>query len=111
MCRGKRAIGHIGQVEGVEGLTCIGRHVGRAHRDPGTSERAAELVHELPFAVRTSTLVFEGEGKVLSAEQLIEFYAGWCAKYPIITPIKLFPKEILYPIDAVSNCHRRARLT
>ena len=27
----------------------------------------------------------EGEGKVLSAEQLIEFYAGWCAKYPIIT--------------------------
>ena len=33
------------------------------------------------------------------------------AKYPIITPIKLFPKEILYPIDAVSNCHRRARLT
>ena len=33
------------------------------------------------------------------------------AKYPIITPIKLFPKEILYPIDVVSNCHRRARLT
>ena len=27
----------------------------------------------------------EGEGKVLSAEQLIEFYAGWCAKYPIVT--------------------------
>jgi enolase len=27
----------------------------------------------------------EGEGKVLSSEQLIEFYAGWCAKYPIIT--------------------------
>jgi enolase len=27
----------------------------------------------------------EGEGKVLSPEQLIEFYAGWCAKYPIIT--------------------------
>ena len=27
----------------------------------------------------------EGEGKVLSAEQLIEFYAAWCAKYPIIT--------------------------
>jgi enolase len=27
----------------------------------------------------------EGEGKVLSAEQLIEFYDGWCAKYPIIT--------------------------
>ena len=27
----------------------------------------------------------EGEGKVLSAEELIEFYAGWCAKYPIIT--------------------------
>ncbi len=27
----------------------------------------------------------EGEGKVLTAEELIEFYAGWCAKYPIIT--------------------------
>ncbi|MEO7433675.1 MAG: phosphopyruvate hydratase [Dokdonella sp.] len=27
----------------------------------------------------------EGEGKVLSPEQLIEFYAGWCAKYPILT--------------------------
>ena len=27
----------------------------------------------------------EGEGKVLSPEQLIEFYANWCAKYPIIT--------------------------
>jgi enolase len=27
----------------------------------------------------------EGEGKVLDADQLIEFYAGWCAKYPIIT--------------------------
>jgi len=27
----------------------------------------------------------EGEGKMLSPQQLIEFYAGWCAKYPIIT--------------------------
>ncbi|WP_347259732.1 phosphopyruvate hydratase [Rudaea sp.] len=27
----------------------------------------------------------EGEGKVLTPAQLIEFYAGWCAKYPIIT--------------------------
>ena len=27
----------------------------------------------------------DGEGKVLSAEQLIEFYADWCARYPIIT--------------------------
>jgi enolase len=27
----------------------------------------------------------EGEGRVLSAEELIEFYAGWCAKYPIVT--------------------------
>ena len=27
----------------------------------------------------------EGEGKVLYADQLIEFYAAWCAKYPIIT--------------------------
>jgi enolase len=27
----------------------------------------------------------EGEGKTLSPAQLIEFYAGWCAKYPIIT--------------------------
>jgi enolase len=27
----------------------------------------------------------EGEGKTLSSAQLIEFYAGWCAKYPIIT--------------------------
>jgi enolase len=27
----------------------------------------------------------EGEGKKFSSEQLIEFYAGWCAKYPIIT--------------------------
>ena len=27
----------------------------------------------------------EGEGKVLSPEQLIEFYADWCSKYPIVT--------------------------
>jgi enolase len=27
----------------------------------------------------------EGEGKVLDAGQLVEFYAGWCAKYPIVT--------------------------
>jgi len=27
----------------------------------------------------------EGEGKVLTPEQLIELYAGWCAKYPILT--------------------------
>ncbi len=27
----------------------------------------------------------DGEGKVLSADELIEFYAEWCAKYPIIT--------------------------
>jgi enolase len=27
----------------------------------------------------------EGEGKVLSSAQLIDFYADWCAKYPIIT--------------------------
>ncbi|HEU4665441.1 MAG TPA: phosphopyruvate hydratase [Dokdonella sp.] len=27
----------------------------------------------------------EGEGKVMSADELIEFYAGWCAKYPIVT--------------------------
>ena len=27
----------------------------------------------------------EGEGKVLSAAELIEFYSAWCAKYPIIT--------------------------
>jgi enolase len=27
----------------------------------------------------------EGEDKVLSPDELIEFYAGWCAKYPILT--------------------------
>jgi len=27
----------------------------------------------------------EGEGKTLSSAQLIDFYAAWCAKYPIIT--------------------------
>jgi len=27
----------------------------------------------------------EGEGKKFSSHELIEFYAGWCAKYPIIT--------------------------
>jgi enolase len=27
----------------------------------------------------------DGEGKTLSSAQLIDFYAGWCAKYPIIT--------------------------
>jgi enolase len=26
-----------------------------------------------------------GEGKKMSSAELIEFYAGWCAKYPIIT--------------------------
>jgi len=27
----------------------------------------------------------EGEGKKLSSDELIDFYADWCAKYPIIT--------------------------
>jgi len=27
----------------------------------------------------------EGEGKKLSSHELVEFYANWCAKYPIIT--------------------------
>ena len=27
----------------------------------------------------------QGEGKRLSSEQLVEFFAGWCAKYPIMT--------------------------
>ncbi|MEO7064500.1 MAG: phosphopyruvate hydratase [Dokdonella sp.] len=27
----------------------------------------------------------DGEGKVLSPQQLVEFYAGWCAKYPILS--------------------------
>jgi enolase len=27
----------------------------------------------------------EGEGRKFSSEELVEFYAGWCAKYPIIT--------------------------
>ena len=27
----------------------------------------------------------DGEGKVLSPSQLVEFYAGWCAKYPILS--------------------------
>ena len=27
----------------------------------------------------------EGEGRKFSSDELIEFYAGWCAKYPIIT--------------------------
>jgi enolase len=27
----------------------------------------------------------DGEGKTLSSQQLIEFYADWCARYPIIT--------------------------
>ncbi len=27
----------------------------------------------------------EGEGKVLTPDQLIEFYADWCAKYPIVS--------------------------
>lgn len=27
----------------------------------------------------------EGEGKKFSSAELIDFYAGWCAKYPIIT--------------------------
>jgi enolase len=26
-----------------------------------------------------------GEGKRLSSEQLVDFFAGWCAKYPIVT--------------------------
>ena len=34
---------------------------------------------------KDGTYHLEGEGKTLSPEQLIEFYAGWCAKYPIIT--------------------------
>jgi len=27
----------------------------------------------------------EGEGRKFSSDELVEFYAGWCAKYPIIT--------------------------
>jgi len=27
----------------------------------------------------------KGEGKRLSSEHLVEFFAGWCAKYPIVT--------------------------
>ncbi|HEX7916654.1 phosphopyruvate hydratase [Rudaea sp.] len=27
----------------------------------------------------------EGEGRKFSAAELVEFYAGWCAKYPIVT--------------------------
>src|SRR5690606_9985819 len=27
----------------------------------------------------------DGEGKVLSPQQLVEFYADWCAKYPILS--------------------------
>jgi enolase len=27
----------------------------------------------------------EGEGRKFTSEQLVEFYAGWCANYPIIT--------------------------
>jgi enolase len=27
----------------------------------------------------------KGEGKRLSSEQLVDFFAGWCAKYPIVT--------------------------
>ncbi|MDR2012308.1 MAG: phosphopyruvate hydratase [Rhodanobacter sp.] len=27
----------------------------------------------------------QGEGRTFSAEQLVEFYAAWCAKYPILT--------------------------
>jgi len=27
----------------------------------------------------------QGEGKRLSSEQLVDFFAGWCAKYPILT--------------------------
>jgi len=27
----------------------------------------------------------KGEGKRLSSDQLVEFFAGWCAKYPIVT--------------------------
>jgi enolase len=27
----------------------------------------------------------KGEGKRLTSEQLVEFFAGWCAKYPIVT--------------------------
>jgi enolase len=26
-----------------------------------------------------------GEGRKLSSEQMVEFYAGWCAKYPIVS--------------------------
>ena len=26
-----------------------------------------------------------GEGKKLTSEQMVEFYAGWCAKYPIVS--------------------------
>jgi len=34
---------------------------------------------------KDGTYHLDGEGKTLSSAQLIDFYAGWCAKYPIIT--------------------------
>ena len=40
----------------------------------GTSERAAELVHELPFTVRTSTLVFDFKIMVLIAIFVYAFF-------------------------------------
>ena len=34
---------------------------------------------------RSGVYDLEGEGKKFSSDELVEFYAGWCAKYPIIT--------------------------
>ncbi|MBX3696388.1 MAG: phosphopyruvate hydratase [Dokdonella sp.] len=64
-------------------------------------ETILEAVHKAGYAIgkeiwlgldvasseffRDGAYHLDGEGKVLSPEQLIEFYAGWCAKYPIIT--------------------------
>lgn len=47
----------------------------------GTSERAAELVHELPFAVRTSTLVFDFKIMVIIAIFVYAFFRfTWCLR-------------------------------
>jgi enolase len=64
-------------------------------------ETILEAVHKAGYAIgkdiwlgldvasseffRDGAYHLEGEDKVLSPDELIEFYAGWCAKYPILT--------------------------
>ena len=58
--------------------------IGKTGYQPGTDVYLGLDIASSEF-YKDGAYHLEGEGKILSSAQLVEFYAGWCAKYPIIT--------------------------